>query len=280
MNPHAEAHLSPVSMLKAVWGHRHLVLALVKREVVGRYRGSMMGLLWSLLNPLLMLVVYTFVFSVIFKSRWPTASGSAGAERPGQFASAMFIGIIVHGLFAEVVSRAPSLVLANTNYVKRVVFPLEVLPVVATGAALFHALVSILVLLAGVLLVQGTLAPTAVFLPLVFLPLVLMTLGFAWGLASLGVYLRDVGQVVGTFTAVLLFLSPVFFPISAVPAAIQPWMHLNPLTFIIEEARGVLLWGLAPHWGNLAIYSGASVLVAWAGFAFFQKTRSGFADVL
>ena len=277
MNPHAAPRTSLLAMVANGWTHRQLIVALVQREVVGRYRGSIMGLLWSMLNPLLMLLVYTFVFSVVFKARWPSTGGN---DQPGQFALALFVGLIVHGIFAEVVNRAPSLVLANVNYVKRVVFPLEILPLVAMGSALFHASVSAAVLLAGVFLIHGALSPTALLFPLVLLPLTLMTLGFAWALASLGVYLRDVGQIVGTFTAVLLYLSPVFFPISAVPAFLQSWMHLNPLTFVIEEARAVLLWGQPLHWLGWSTYSLASVVVAWGGFAFFQKTRNGFADVL
>ncbi|MES2531725.1 MAG: ABC transporter permease [Pseudomonadota bacterium] len=277
MNPHAAPRTSLPAMVGSAWTHRQLVLALIQREVVGRYRGSMMGLLWSMLNPLLMLLVYTFVFSVVFKARWPSNSG---ADQPGQFAAALFVGLIVHGIFAEVVNKAPGLVLANVNYVKRVVFPLEILPIVAMGSALFHAAVSAVVLVVGLLLLRGSISSTALLFPLVLLPLTLMTMGFAWGLASLGVFLRDVGQIVGTFTAVLLYLSPVFFPISAVPAFLQPWMHLNPLTFVIEQARAVLIFGQPLHWAGWAMYSLASVVVAWLGYAFFQKTRNGFADVL
>lgn len=277
MNPHAAPRISLSAMVRSVWTHRQLILVLVQREVIGRYRGSMMGLLWSMINPLLMLLVYSFVFTVVFKARWPSNSG---ADQPGQFAVALFVGLIVHGIFAEVVNRAPGLVLANVNYVKRVVFPLEILPVVAMGSALFHATVSAVVLVVGLFVLRGVMPPTALLFPLVLLPLMLMTMGFAWGLAALGVFLRDVGQIVGTFTSVLLFLSPVFFPISAVPAFLQPWMQLNPLTFVIEQARAVLIFGQPLHWEGWVTYSLASIVVAWGGYAFFQKARNGFADVL
>ncbi|MBC5785488.1 ABC transporter permease [Ramlibacter sp. USB13] len=251
---------------------------MVKREVVGRYRGSVMGLLWSLLTPLLMLVVYTFVFSVVLKARW--SGGPAAGDGHGQFAILLFSGLIVHGLFAEVVNRAPTLVIGNANYVKRVVFPLEVLPVITAGAALFHAAVSFLVLLGGVLVATGSIPWTAIFFPLVVAPLLLLTLGVAWFLASLGVYMRDVGQVVGLLTTVLLFLSPVFFPISAVPEAFRPWMHVNPLTFVIEQARAVMVFGQRPDLQGWALYSVGACVFAWIGYAWFQKTRKGFADVL
>jgi len=248
---------------------------MARREVIGRYKGSAMGLIWSFLNPVLMLVVYTFVFSVVFKARW-----GGGDETRTQFAVVLFAGLIIHGLFAEVVNRAPGLILANVNYVKKVIFPLEILPVVCMGAALFHALVSLLVLVGAFALLNGYVPWTAAFTPLIFLPLVVFTVGVGWILASLGVFARDVGQVVSVLSTVLLFLSPVFFPVNALPAFLQPWMLLNPLTFIIEQARGVLIWGHLPDWAGLMTYLAGSVVVAWFGYFWFQKTRKGFADVL
>lgn len=266
-------------MAGSLWGKRHLIMEMVRREVVGRYRGSAMGLLWSLLNPLFMLVVYTFVFSVVFKAKWSGPAVTADESR-GQFAVILLAGMIVHGLFAEVVNRAPALVLGNVNYVKRVIFPLEILPVVSMGAALFHAMVSVLVLLGAFFVVNGFVPWTIVFLPIILLPLMMMTLGVAWVLASIGVFMRDVGQIVGVMTTVLMFLSPVFFPVSAVPESLQPWMLLNPLTFIIEQTRAVLIWGRLPDWWGWLAYMGAAIVVAWLGYVWFQKTRKGFADVL
>jgi lipopolysaccharide transport system permease protein len=279
LNPHAAVRTSPVALGRGLWLNRELILAMVKREVVGRYRGSVMGLVWSLITPLLMLAVYTFVFSVVLKARW--AGGTAGAdENRAQFAILLFTGLIIHGLFAEVVNRAPGLVLGNVNFVKRVVFPLEVLPVVAAGAALFHAAVSVAVLLAAVLVATGSIPWTALLFPLLLAPLLMLTLGVAWMLASLGVFMRDVGQVVGLLTTVLLFLSPVFFPITAVPEFFRPWMQLNPLTFVIEQSRAVLVFGEMPDWGSLLAYTAAAGAFGWAGYAWFQNTRKGFADVL
>jgi len=248
---------------------------MTSREVLGRYKGSTMGLFWSFLNPLFMLVVYTFVFSVIFKARW-----GGEQESRTQFAVVLFCGMIVHAFFAEVLNRAPGLILGNVNYVKKVVFPLEILTVISMGAALFHALVSLLVLMVALMLFNGTVPWTAVFAPVVLIPLMILSLGLAWILASLGVFVRDVGQVVGVMTSILMFLSPVFFPISALPEGFQPWMHLNPLTFIIEQERAVLVWGRVPNLMGLSAYTAAAMLVAWGGFAWFQKTRRGFADVL
>jgi len=249
---------------------------MTKREVVGRYKGSVLGLAWSFFNPVLMLTVYTFVFSVVFKARW----GTGGEETKTQFAVVLFTGLIVHGLFAEVLNRAPGLILSNVNYVKKVVFPLEILPGVAMGAALFHSVISLFVLLSAFVLVNGFLHWTVVFAPLVFLPLVILTLGLGWLLAALGVFLRDVGQTVSILTMVLLFLSPIFYPVTALPEELRPWILANPLAFIIEQARAVLIWGRLPDWVGLGIYTIVSTVIAWMGYAWFQKTRKGFADVL
>jgi len=256
--------------------NRQLIIQMTRREVAGRYQGSVLGLAWSFFNPVFMLVVYTFVFSAVFKARW----GLGGAESKTQFAVVLFVGMIVHGLLAEVLNRAPGLILANVNYVKKVVFPLEILPVISMGAALFHSLVSMGVLLIAFALFNGYLHWTAVFTPLVLLPLVILTLGLAWMLAALGVFLRDVGQTIGIVTTVLMFLAPVFYPVTALPEELRPWLMVNPLTFIIEQARAVLIWGRQPDWVGLSIYMLLAAAIAWAGYAWFQKTRKGFADVL
>jgi lipopolysaccharide transport system permease protein len=250
---------------------------MTKRDVIGRYKGSVMGLTWSFFNPIIMLTVYTFVFSQVFKTRWGSAGGN---ESKTQFAMVLFVGMIVHGLFSEVLNRAPGLILGNVNFVKKVVFPLEILPVISLGAALFHSLISLIVLLAAFVLFNGYVHWTAMLAPLVLLPLLVSTIGFAWMLASLGVFIRDVGQTIGIIMTIIMFLSPVFYPITAVPEAYRPLIMANPLTFVIEQAREVLIWGHLPNWGGLAVYLLVATGVAWLGFAWFQKTRKGFADVL
>ena len=276
MNPHAPLSINPIQMIRSLLINRQLIVQMTKREVAGRYKGSVMGLAWSFFNPVFMLVVYTFVFSEIFKARW----GVGGEESKTQFAVLLFVGLIVLGLVSEVLNRAPGLILANVNYVKKVVFPIEILPVIVMGAALFHGLISLGVLLAAFALFNGYLQWTVVFIPLVLLPLIILTTGLAWMLASLGVFLRDVGQTIVIITTVLMFLSPVFYPLTAVPERFRPIIMANPLTFIIEQAREVLIWGHLPNWMGLGIYTLAAALVAWAGYAWFQKTRKGFADVL
>jgi lipopolysaccharide transport system permease protein len=277
INPHVAQPISLLALGKSLWRNRQLIVQMTKREVVGRYKGSAMGLAWSFFNPVFMLVVYTFVFSEIFKSRW---GGVGGDDSKTQFALVLFVGMIVLSLFSEVLNRAPSLILNNVNYVKKVVFPIEILPVIAMGAALFHSLVSLGVLLAAFAIFNGYLHWTAIFTPLVLMPLVILSLGLAWMLASLGVYLRDVGQTIGIITTLLMFLAPVFYPITAVPESFRPFIMANPVTFIIEQARDVLIWGNLPNWLGLGAYTLVATIVAWAGHAWFQKTRKGFADVL
>ncbi|MDP1644120.1 MAG: ABC transporter permease [Thiobacillus sp.] len=275
MNPHAAQPTSLVAMLNSLWGNRELIAQMTRREVVGRYKGSVMGLLWSFLNPVFMLMVYSFVFSVVFKARW-----AGGDESHTQFAVVLFAGMIVHTLFAEVLNRAPTIILSNVNYVKKVVFPLEILAVVSVGAALFHALVSLLVLLVAFSMLNGFIHWTTIFVPLVLLPLMILSLGFGWILSSLGVFVRDIGQFIGVFTSALMFLSPVFFPVSALPEPMQVWLHLNPLTFFIEQTREVLIWGHLPDWKGLMFYLIGASVFAWFGFFWFQATRKGFSDVL
>lgn len=256
--------------------HRRLIYELTKRDIVGRYRGSAIGLLWSFFNPLLMLVVYTFVFSVIFKSRWGISSNESRTD----FAIALFVGMIMHGIFAECVNRAPTIITANVNYVKKVVFPLEVLPVTALGSALFHAMASIAVLLIADAVLNQRLPYTVVFLPLLLVPLSLGSLGFAWFLSALGVYVRDIAQATGIFTTVLMFLSPVFYPTSSLPPSFQFWIKLNPLTFIIEQGRAILIFGALPDFVGLLLATLIGFVIAYVGYWWFQKTRRGFADVI
>ena len=267
--------VSPKEMAMSLWSNRSLIKALTKREIVGRYRGSFMGILWSFFNPVFMLIVYTFVFSVVFKARW-----NGGGDSKTEFALVLFAGLIVFNLFSECINRAPGLILSNVNYVKKVVFPLEILPFVAIGSALFHTLISIAVWLIAYLIVFGLPHITVLFLPLIILPLLLLIVGLTWGLTSLGVYLRDVSQFIGIATTVLMFLSPIFYSISAIPEKYRSLILLNPLTIIIEQVRNVLIWGKVPNLTILAIYFLVAALIAWLGFTWFQKTRKGFADVL
>ncbi len=263
-------------MLGSVYSNRQLIFNLAKREVLSRYSGSVVGLMWSFINPLLMLGVYTFFFSTIFKVRW----GIEPDQNQTEFAVILFVGLIVYGIFAECINRAPSLITGNVTYVKKIIFPLEILPCIAMGSALFHAMVSLFMLLIIQFLLVGSLSWTVVFFPLVLLPLILFTLGVSWILSAIGVYIRDSNQIISFFTTILMFTSPIFYPLSMVPLKLQTVILLNPLTLIIEQSRNVLLFGKILDWKSLMVYTIFSVFIAWMGFWGFQKTRKGFADVL
>ena len=235
-----------------------------------------MGVAWSFVTPVLMLIVYTFVFSVVFKARLSTT----GNESRTDFAIHLFAGLIVFGLFSEVVNQAPRQIISNRNYVKRVVFPLEILSWVSLGSVLIRSLISLIVLLLAQLIVKQSFPWTIVFFPLVLLPLLFASLGTAWFLAALGVYIRDIGQVTAVFTTMLMFMSAIFYPLSSLPERLQPWLRLNPIAVIITESRKVLLFGGLPDWRWLGITLLIGVVIAFAGFWWFQKARKGFADVL
>lgn len=245
------------------------------RDILGRYRGSAGGLIWSLITPILMLAIYTFVFSGIFKARW-----SADSTSPLDYALQLFVGLIIHGLAADCFNRAPMLVVGNVSYVKRVLFPLDTLAVVNLLASLFHAAISLVVLVVFFIAVEHHLYFTVLWLPVVLLPYLVMLAGISWMLAALGVYLRDISQLMGLVTMVLLFMSPVFYPISNLPERFHIFFKLNPLTIIIEQARVVTLQGHAPDFIALGVYMLVALAVAWGGLAAFHKMKKGFADVL
>lgn len=267
--------MKTLEFFKSTYKNRNLIYNLIQRDIHGRYKGSAMGLLWSLFNPMLMLAVYTFVFSVIFKSRWV-----GGSESKTEFALVLFAGLMVFNLFSECINRAPTLILNNSNYVKKVVFPLEILPIVSLGSAIFNLTINFIVWIVFYLFFFGTPNITILILPIVLLPLFIMTLGLSWIFASLGVYLRDVTQIIGIATTMLMFLSPIFYPISSLPQEYQSLMQLNPLTSLIEQSRDTMIWGKNLDliiWLKQILYS---TVVAALGLFWFQKTRHGFSDVL
>ncbi|USX11020.1 ABC transporter permease [Paraburkholderia fungorum] len=254
--------------------HRHLLFQLVRRDIAGRYRGSLFGIIWAFLNPLLMLSVYTVVFGMFLHARWSGTSNSL------QFSVVLFAGLIVFNFFAECLNRAPMLISGHVNYVKKVMFPLELLPWMIVGTSLFHAGISLVVWTVFSAFVYGTVHWTLIFLPLIFVPLTFMVVGVCWIISSLGVYLRDIGQIIGVLTSIVMFLCPIFYAIESLPKPFQALLLLNPLTFIIQQARSVMIDGAMPDFRALAIYTVASVVFAWLSLAWFQRAREGFADVL
>jgi len=254
--------------------HRSLVWELAKREVFGRYRGASLGMFWSLLSPFLMLAVYSIAFGQILRARWP------GVESSSDFAFVLFVGLIIHGFFAECLTRAPLLVSGNPNFVKRIVFPLEVLPWPALLSALFHLGVNFVVFAIGLWLIRGHVPLTIVLVPLVILPLVFIALGCLWLLGALGVYLRDIGQLTGPVATALLFLSSAIVPVDSLPDNYRWLFRINPLTSVIDGARAVAFQGSMPDGLLLLAYSFGGLSVALLGYLTFRRLRGGFADVL
>ena len=267
--------ISPVELFQSFRKHRYLILSLSKREILSRYRGSLFGILWSFFNPIFMLTIYTFVFSVVFKAKWGT-----GSESRAEFAMVLFAALIVFTFFSECINRAPSIIIGNVNYVKKVVFPIEILPYTVLISGLFHMGISVLVWICAYTFLIGIPHYTIIFLPLIIIPLIMLTIGLVWFISALGVYLRDISQITGILTSTLLFMSPIFYPISILPETYQKFLFFNPLTLAIEQTRNVMYWGTYPDWVNLGLYYLGTALIAWLGFTWFQKTRKGFADVL
>lgn len=264
-----------VYLLRA-WRDRTILRQFVRREFLGRYRGSLLGVVWTFLTPLLMLAVYTFVFVGVFKARWPGAEGAGGSA----FALRLFAGLIVFNLFSEVIARAPTMVLEQPNLVKKVVFPLELLAFVALGSALVQFLIGATILLLGVAVFEQALSWQVLFLPVVVLPLLPMILGLAWLLNAFGVFLRDVAPLVSMGVSFLLFLSPVFYSVQSLAPQWQFWMRLNPLTPVMENLRGAVFSHVLPDWSTWWLTLAAGVLVAMVGASIFTVLRKGFADVV
>lgn len=264
--------LEPFSALRRHWS---LTLELTKRDVLGRYRGSSFGLLWSLISPFFMLLVYSFAFGFVMKARWPQSENGEA-----HYSVILFVGLIVHGFFAECLNRSPFLITGNVNFVKRVIFPLEILPWPMMVSALFHAFMNTIVFLLLHALLDHSLVWTTLLLPVVLFPLVLLTLGVSWLFAAIGVYLRDIGQITGVLSTAMLFLSSAMFPLDALPQQYRWLLVMNPLTFIIDQAREVMLWGKFPDWAGLGVYTTFALVAMYLGYGVFRLTRRGFADVV
>ena len=264
-----------IDIFRPLIEHTELVIQLSKRGIQSRYRGSVLGMLWSLLTPLLMLLVYSFVFSIVFKAKW----NHPGAE-DANFGVILFSGMIIHALFAEPMVLSSSAITGNSQYVKKVVFPLEIMAWSTMLVAGFQALISFFVLILFMLLSGMQLHPTLLLFPVVVMPLVLFSTGVAWLLSSITVFIRDIAQLVGILSTILLFISPVFYPVDRLPGIWQKLIYLNPISFIVDQMRNIAIYGEQPNWLGLAIYSLIALAVAWFGLFIFQRLRAGFADVL
>lgn len=264
--------LNPLRIFSDIWRHRYLLGQLIKRDVLLRYRGAYFGLFWIFLNPLIMLGIFSFVFGEIFQARWPIQSGDI------PFSLNLYCGLIAFNIFAETVSRSPSAVRGYPSYVKKIIFPVEILPVVPLGAALIHAVFNITIL-AVALVWTGHFNYSGLLFPLLLLPLIFSGLGLAWFIAAWGVFIKDMSQIVPVFVQMLMFLSPVFYPSQAVPAVLRPIYTHNPLGSVIEALRATIA-GMEVDWSAWGFALVISFLVFVLGYAFFHHSRDEFADAL
>lgn len=270
--------LNPMVMLRSLYKDRELIWNLTKREVKSTYQSSFLGALWTVIVPLMMLLIYTFVFSVVFQAKWSTNSVQ---ETPrGEFALILFAGLTPFNFFSAAISKSPALILGVPNYVKKVVFPLEILPIVIVGAAFITSLINIVLILLGCLLVLHRFPIMFLLLPFAYFPLVLITLGLTWFLSSLSVFIRDIGQAIPVIIQVLFFMTPIFYSADRVPYPLRLIVNLNPLSSIIDNFRRILIWNQWIDWGSWGLVTLLSAFLAILGFAWFSATKKAFSDVM
>jgi lipopolysaccharide transport system permease protein len=272
--------LSPVTLVRNLWEYRELIKQFSIRETVARHKGTHLGIAWTVGQPLLTLAVFTLLFTSVFEVRWNT---KLSGEMKIDYALNFFAGFVLYAVFSETVGRAPGLILEKPNFVRKVVFPLEILPVAALGASLVYALMGVGVLLVAALVLAGHFSVTLWLFPLTLIPLAALTLGLSWFLCALGVFIRDIKHVVAVVLQLLFFVTPIMYPLDMVQEKLGDWawiMYLNPLTPILEDGRRTLLLGQPPHWLGLAISTLIGLFVMQAGYAWFRRSRQGFADVL
>jgi lipopolysaccharide transport system permease protein len=265
----------PFSIFSSPWAHRDLIYRLARREVEARYKGSMLGLVWSVLMPLVLMGVYTLIFKVLFKSRWDLPD-----PRYNKFFLIVFAGMVVVNLFCACVGRAPTLMLTNVNYIKKVVFPLDILPVVVLASEGFDAMMSSIVFCVGYLIFIGLPPLTVLLVPVILLPDMFLIIGMVWFISALGVYLRDLRQLVAVVLSVIGFLCPMFYPLTQFPPGLRWVLFLNPLTAILEEIRHVLFYADFPFWRLYFVYLLLAWAFAWLGRVWFTHAQRGFADVV
>jgi len=276
-NPLVEqADASVGAMLRSLYRNRILIMRMARRDLEARFRGSRLGVTWIVLQPVLMLVVYTFAFGVVLKAKW----GQDTSDSPWEYALFLFTGLLVFNVFSEVVTRAPTLMLENVSYIKNILFPTEIIVANSIVVALFNFFVGFAILMILYVSVRGVPPVTTLLILLPLAPLVLFTMGLAWFLAALGVYLRDLRQIVTILITAIMFLCPLFYPLSALPDGIRSVIALNPLASIIETMRDLVFFGRLPQWQSYTVGFIASAIVAWLGYAWFIKTRRGFSDVV
>lgn len=281
---HAEpvaAHLNPARVIGLLLRHRDLILQFARREILERHHGAALGVLWNVVNPILSLLVYTFVFGVVMGVTWPEQLVDGKASHAAMpFALILFCGQTIFHVFAESVNRAPMLVISRRSFVRKVVFPLEILSVSAVLSTLVYLVIGVVLTVIAALVFTGTVSTTLYLFPLVAVPLYLLCLGLSWFLSSLGVFLQDIRHMVTVVTGLLMFCSGVFYPLERIPERLRVLVEYNPIYVLVESSRRTLLWSQSPDWAALGAVALLSVLVAQCGYTFFAKSKRGMADVV
>lgn len=270
------AHGNPARLAASLWERRELIRRLARNEAIGRYKGTFFGMVWAFASPLVMLGVYTYVIGGIFGAKWDSQITDSRIE----FSLTLFCGLTLFTVFSETLSASSRCIVSNPNYVTKVVFPLEILPVVMLFSSLTHGLFSFLVFLAGLIAFVHAPPWTAFYFPLIVFLLCALTVGLSWFAAALGVFIRDLPHFILVATQVLFFITPIFYPPSLVPEKAQWIVRLNPLATLITGARETLIWGKTPDWAALGAAAAVSLLIAQLGYMFFMKSRAAFGDVL
>ena len=267
--------VEPARMVGGLWAHRELLWKFTHRAIEVRHRGSRLGALWALVNPLSMLVLYFIVFGRLYGTRFGVLPG----ETEFDFSLALFLGLSLFHVFTETLSASPAMITGNPNFVKKVVFPLEILPLAQVGAALFHFGAGLVLIVTGSFFGSAGLGWSLAWTPVILLPLLLLSLGFGWALAAIGVFLRDIGQVTGFIATALLFASAVMYPPDKIPAGLD-WLRFNPLLQIVDLARRTVLWHEPMPWATLGYVYGMGLIVFALGAALFSLLRRSFAEVI
>jgi lipopolysaccharide transport system permease protein len=267
---------NPLIIIRHLWNYRGLIWMMSRREVLGRYKGSVVGIGWAFVQPLLMLGVYTFVFSVIFNARWNLGPD----ETKSSFALVLFLGLITFRIFSDMLNVSSDMVVRNSNFVKKVLFPLEILPVVQLLSVLIHVLFSLLIVVIGTLLILHCIPLTALLLPIMWLPVILFSLACGYYLGAIGVFFRDIRANVNVLTTILFYASGIFYPISAVPERFRIFWRMNPIAVLVEYSRKIFFWGTPPDWGAYFVWFILSLIMCVTGFVCFMKMKRAFADVL
>jgi homopolymeric O-antigen transport system permease protein len=273
--------ISAQTARRAVWrplwelpGRSELIISLARRELVARYKGSVLGILWALLTPVVMITIFTFIFAEIFGARFGVSSS------PWDYALYLFCGLLPWTMFQETVQQSATVIVSHANLVKRVVFPLETLPLALTLTSLINQLFGTLALLIAIVVIRHELHASLLWLPVLLIPQLILTMGAAWLTASLGVFLRDTAQGIALLMMAWMFLTPIIYPESAVPERYRPFINANPFTSLVRSYRRILLEGTAPDWPSLAYFSAWSLVLFCFGYWWFARSRRNFADVI